>query len=115
MSHHPARDFDDGPATAVMKDDLVAELVARSREDDVALLSNEPTKVAKLSAAEIFAAAGVAPVDRPAVFARALILQLTWRRAAVFVLAAALVAVLAVLVGHSFGRILLPLCFALPS
>jgi hypothetical protein len=93
MSQLPARDFEDERATAVMKEDLVAELVARSCEDDAVLLSNAPTKVAKISAAEIYAAAGVAP----AVSARAPGLHRTWSPPAVFVLAAALVALFAVL------------------
>lgn len=100
MSHPERRDFDDGPATAVMHDDLVAELTARSRDDDAALLSDAPTKVAKISVAEIFAAAGVAAVDAPA-SAPAPRSRLTWRRAAVFVLAATLVAMLAVRIGQS--------------
>jgi anti-sigma-K factor RskA len=100
MSDRPQRDFDDELATAVMHDDLVAELTARSRDDDEAPLSDEPTKVAKISVAELFAAAG-APVDAPAAAAG---LRVTWRRAAVFVVvAAALVATLAVVVGQSFG------------
>ncbi len=103
MSHLQERDFDDEPATAVMPDHIVAELTARSRDDAAEPLSGEPTKVAKISVAEIFAAAGVALVDAPTASAGARGLRLTWRRAAVFVLAAALVAVLAVLAGQSFG------------
>lgn len=102
MSQLEQRDFDDEPATAVMHDDLVAELTARSRDDEPGPLSDEPTKVAKISVAEIFAAAGLA-IDAPAASAPARGLRLTWRRAAVFVLAAALVAMLSVLVGRSFG------------
>jgi hypothetical protein len=103
LQRRDQRDFDDETATAVMKDDLAAKLIARSRDDDTAPRFDETTKVAKIPVAEIFAAAGLAPVDLPAASARAPGLHLTWRRAAVFVLAAALVAVIAVVVGRSFG------------
>jgi hypothetical protein len=103
LQRREQRDFDHETATAVMKDDLVAKLVARSRDDDAAPLSDETTKVARIPVAELFAAAGVAPVDRPAGSVRVLGLRFTWRRAALFVLAAGLVAVIAVVVGHCFG------------
>jgi hypothetical protein len=103
MSHPEQREFDDEPATAVMHDDLVAELTARSRDDDPAPFSDEPTKVAKIPVAELFAAAGVTAVDAPSVSAPATEQRLTWRRAALFALTGVIAAMLAVLIGRSLG------------
>jgi hypothetical protein len=104
MSPPQERDFDDDPATTVMPDDVVAELSARSRDDAAEPLSDEPTKVASISVAELFAAAAsVDLVDARPASARTLGGRFPWRRAAIFVLAAALVAMLAILIGPSLS------------
>ncbi len=111
VSKRDERDFGDEPPTTVMRKEQLTELTARTRCDFPKLseaadaFSDDPTAIAKLSAAEILAAAGetiaaIPPVELEAAPEPAVTPWQRWQQSAVVWIATALVALLAVLAIH---------------